>query len=63
MPPWQGFRLLTSSVVVAVMLGTDTASVTGTALSGERPARWGSGPLQAGSGGLGFVGVFGDSSC
>lgn len=55
-PPWQGCRLLTSSVAVAaVMLRTDTASVTGTELSEKRLARRGSGPLQAGSGGLGLV--------
>lgn len=45
------------------MLGTETASVTGTELSEEeRPTRQGSGPLQAGSGGLGFVGVWGFQS-
>lgn len=52
-PLWQGCRLLTSSVAVAaVMLRTDTASVTGTELSEKRLAQRGSGPLQAGSGGL-----------
>lgn len=35
MPLWQDCRLLTSNVVVAVMLWTHTASVTGTELSEE----------------------------
>lgn len=65
-PPWQGCRLPTSSVVVAVMLGTDTASVTGTELSeeeeGRPPLGGGSGPLQAGSGGAWICWGLGDSS-
>ena len=50
-PPWRGCRLLTSSVVVAVMPGTHAASVTGTERGSE------AGPLgaQAGSS-LGQVG-------
>lgn len=62
MPPWQGCRLPTSSVVVAVMLGTDTASVTGTELSEEEEGRphWGAqAHSRPGQVGLGFVGVWG----
>lgn len=40
-PLWQGCRLLTSCVAVAVMLGTHTASVTGTELHEERPGSLG----------------------
>lgn len=49
-PSWQGCRLLTSSVVAAVMPGTDTASVTGNRAQAH---------FRLVSGGLGFVGVGG----